>query len=189
MNAGRLKPLLGLPQTVVEIPIFLPRLPKALDGGGDPAGIAASGLLRELGHPLAAHTDPYPTDDAGIRVPRPARRLAAAPRRRPGVDANGSADEVRRWLWLHRVRMVDLDAVGFGYAFQAGAAGRTLCGITDRTVWGLAGTAAGLTVLTHQTYALNNRFVLDAPEDRRAKAADASSMPIRLISRARRKAH
>jgi len=76
------------------------------------------------------------------------------------VAADGSADEVRWRLWPHRVRMVDLEGVGFGYAYQALSAGRTLRGITDRTVWGLAGTAAGLTVLTHQTYSASNRFVL-----------------------------
>jgi hypothetical protein len=87
------------------------------------------------------------------------------PNRQDGVTlrlrlaaADGSTDEVRWWLWPHRVRMADLDAVGFGYAFQAEAAGRTLRGVTDRTVWGLAGSAVGLTVFTHQTYSASNRF-------------------------------
>lgn len=76
------------------------------------------------------------------------------------VAAEGSADEVRWWLWPHRAMMMDLDGVGFGYAYQALSASRTLRGITDRTVWGLAGTATGLTVFTHQTYSASNRFRL-----------------------------
>lgn len=76
------------------------------------------------------------------------------------VAPDGSADEIRWWLWPHRAQMLDINATGLGYAFQADAASRTLEGITDRTVWGLAGTAAGLTVFTHQTYSAVNRFCL-----------------------------
>lgn len=78
------------------------------------------------------------------------------------VAADGSADEVRWWLWPHRAGMFDHEAIGLGYAYQALATRRTLRAVTDRTVWGLAGTAVGLTVLTHQTYSASNRFVLRA---------------------------
>ncbi len=74
------------------------------------------------------------------------------------VAADGSADELEWRLWPERTRLVDLDAVGFGYSFAATSATRTFHGLTDRTVWGLAGTADGLTVETQQTYALENVF-------------------------------
>jgi hypothetical protein len=90
-----------------------------------------------------------------------------APNREDGVTlrlrlvaADGSADEICWWLWPHRARMMDLEGIGFGYAYQAVSAARTLRGVTDRTVWGLAGTASGLAVFTHQTYSSANRFRL-----------------------------
>lgn len=74
--------------------------------------------------------------------------------------ADGSADDMEWHLWPHRIRFVDIDAVGLGYSFAAYSASRTLQGLTDRTVWGLAGTAEGLTVQTQQTYAVDNVFPL-----------------------------
>jgi hypothetical protein len=73
---------------------------------------------------------------------------------------DGPADEVEWRLWPQRTRLIDLDTVGFGYSYAASSSSRTLQGLTDRTVWGLAGTADGLTVQTQQTYALENLFTL-----------------------------
>ena len=76
------------------------------------------------------------------------------------VARDGTADEVAWTLWPHRVQLAEHEAIGFGYTFAASSKTRTLQAVIDRTVWGLAGTAAGLTVQTQQTYALKNVFAL-----------------------------
>jgi hypothetical protein len=76
------------------------------------------------------------------------------------VPAEGPPDEVLWAIWPERTRLGDLDGVGLGYRYAAQSTTRTLQALTDRTVWGLAGTSTGLTVQTQQTYDLNNVFPL-----------------------------
>jgi len=76
------------------------------------------------------------------------------------VAADGSTDELDWRLWPQKAKLVDVDAVGLGYSYAASTTRRTLTGVADRTVWGLAGTARGLTVQTQQSSALENVFQL-----------------------------
>ena len=76
------------------------------------------------------------------------------------VPGEGQPDEVLWYVWPEKTKLMDMDATGLGYRYAARSAARTFRGLTDRTVWGLAGTSTSLTAQTQQTYDLDNIFPL-----------------------------
>lgn len=76
------------------------------------------------------------------------------------VPAQGEPDQTAWFVWPEKTRLTDLDGTGFGYSFAVTSSTRAFSAVTDRTVWGLAGTSTGLTVQTAQLYDINNLFPL-----------------------------
>ena len=151
---------------MVEIPIFLPRLPKALDGEGLQQASRQAELLRELVTRWPPTQTRTQRTTPGIRIPRPARRdrprhlvvpawnTTARPSGPPVALAASCPDGGPGCIGL-RIRL-------------SGRRRRTRSAASPTGRCGAPGTAAGPDRAHAPDLRMNNRFVLDAAGGRPA---------------------